>query len=101
MPKEWEEATVAKEFDPQDPMELVGVAVPGTDDDQVLNGIVREYLFMGWSPKQVLFLFKSPYYGATHRIYERKGEAYVKEKIQHLADQWAAGWIREGGKRDA
>ena len=92
---------MTKEFDPQDPMELVGVAVPGGDDDQALDGIVQEYLFMGWSPRQIMFLFKSPYYAATHQIYERKGAGYVSERVRHLADRWADGWIREESKRNA
>lgn len=93
--------TSPKEFDLEDPMELVGVAVPGGDDDQALDGIVQEYLFMGWSQTQIMFLFKSPHYGATHQIYERKGAAYVNERVHHLADRWADGWIREGDTRNA
>jgi hypothetical protein len=89
---------VVKEFDPEDPMELVGVAIPEGDDDLALDGIVQEYLFMGWNVTQIMFLFTSPYYGATHQIYERKGSAYVTERVHHLASQWADGWIREGGK---
>ena len=92
---------VTKEFDPEDPMELVGVAVPEGDDDEALDGIVQEYLFMGWSQSQILFLFTSPYYGATHQIYERKGAAYVNERVQQLAERWANGWIREESKYNA
>ena len=93
--------TVTKEFDPEDPMELVGVAVPEGNDDEALDGIVQEYLFLGWSPTQIMFLFTSPYYGATHQIYERKGAAYVSERVQRLAERWADGWIREEGKPNA
>jgi hypothetical protein len=88
------------EFDPEDPLELVGVEVSGGDPDQVLDGIVQEYLFMGWSPLQILFLFRSPHYGATHQIYKAKGEAYVKERVQRLAKEWDKGWLT-GGKGDA
>ena len=56
---------MAKEFEPEDPMELVGITVPDCDSDQVLDGIVQEYLFMGWSAQQILLLFWSPYYGGT------------------------------------
>ncbi|MFQ5933118.1 MAG: hypothetical protein ACE5KI_00565 [Dehalococcoidia bacterium] len=88
-----------KAFDPEDPMELVGVELPGESDD-VLDGIAQEYLFMGWSAPAILFLFRTPQYTATHRIYREKGEAYVKERIRRLADQWNQGWIR-GGTADA
>ena len=42
------------EFDPEDPMELVGVEVSGSDPDQALDAIVQEYLFMGWKPAMIL-----------------------------------------------
>ena len=89
---------MTKEYEPDDPMELVGVELPG-DQDQVLEDIVQEYLLMGWSPPAIFFLFQTPNYTATHRIYKEKGEAYVKDRIQQLADQWNRGWIR-GGNTD-
>ncbi|MCI0437963.1 MAG: hypothetical protein L0177_02400 [Chloroflexi bacterium] len=86
-----------KEFEPDDPMELVGVQIPGGNIDEVADGLIQEYLMMGWTQLQVLFLFRSPYYAATHQIYRMKGEAYVKERIQRLAEQWRRGWIAAGG----
>jgi len=87
---------VVKEFEPEDPMELVGIAMPDCDSDQVLDGIVQEYLFMGWSAQQILLLFWSPHYGATHQIYLEKGAEYVKQRIRSLAENWDRGWIRGG-----
>ncbi len=85
-----------KEFEPDDPMELVAVPLAGGDQDQVIDGITLEYLLMGWTPLQVLSLFRSPCYGATHQIYRQRGEAYVKQRIQRLAEQWAQGWTGGG-----
>ncbi|MEE9248162.1 MAG: hypothetical protein V3U79_05650 [Dehalococcoidia bacterium] len=90
---------MTKEFDPEDPMELVGVEVAG-DSDMVMEGIIQEYLNMGWSPSAIFFLFRSPNYMATHRVYKEKGEAYVKERIKQMAEQWAKGWVRRD-KADA
>ncbi len=84
------------EFDPEDPLELVGVEIPGGDADEALDGIVQEYLFMGWKPLQILALFRSPHYGATHQIYRQKGEAHVKLRVQHLAQEWSRGWLKGG-----
>ncbi len=89
-----------KEFDPEDPMELVAVALPEGDPDQQIDDVVQEYLFMGWTPLQILYLFRSPHYGATHQIYRRKGHDYVKERIYSLTKQWDQGWLT-GGKQDA
>jgi hypothetical protein len=91
---------MAKEFEPDDPMELKGVTLPDGDPDVMLDNIVQEYLFMGWSSKQIYHLFWSPYYGATHQIYKLKGADHVMGRIRHLAGQWQQGWIN-GGKADA
>jgi hypothetical protein len=85
-----------KEFEPEDPMELKAVAVPVCDSDRVLDDIVLEYLFLGWSDRQILRLFKSPFYGATHQLLRQKGPHYVEERVHHLASQWQQGWIRGG-----
>ncbi len=82
-----------KEFDPDDPMELVGVEIPGGDADQRMDDIIQEYLFIGWTELQILFLFRSPHYMATHQIYRQRGERCVMERIQRMAEQWSRGWI--------
>ena len=84
---------MTKKFEPEDPMELMGVEVPGGDPDQVLDGIVQEYLLLGWKPPRILSLFRSPYFSGTHQIYRQKGEAYVKERVQRLAEEWSRGWL--------
>ena len=86
-----------KEFDPEDPNELVGVAVPGGDSDQVLDGIVHEYLLMGWTALEIMMLFRSPYYGATHQLFREKGEDQVNGRIRDLAEQWNQGWLAGRG----
>ncbi len=85
-----------KELDPDDPMELVGVEIPGGDAHQVLDDLVQEYLFMGWSSTRIMYLFRSPHYAATHHIYQQMGADYVKERIEQLSQQWSQGWINGG-----
>lgn len=87
---------MVKEFDPEDPMELVGVSVPAGEPEQALDEIVQEYLFMGWTPAEILFLFKSPHYSATHHIYRLKGHDFVKERVQRIAEAWRQGWLARG-----
>ena len=83
-----------KQFEPEDPMELVGVALPGEDPGRFVDEIVQEYLFLGWKPEEIFELFRSPRYGGTHRIYHQMGDAYVKERLLGLAEQWRRGWLR-------
>ena len=89
-----------KEFDPEDPLELVGVEVPGGDADELIDGIALEYLLMGWSQARVLALFRAPFYTATHQIYQQRGHEYVKHRISALAQQWNNGRIN-GGESNA
>ena len=84
-----------KEYDPEDPMELVAVEIPSDEPDQVLDGIVQEYLLMGWSASQIMLLFRSPYYAATHKIYRSMGHTHVRQRVDRLVDQWNDGWIRQ------
>ncbi len=88
-----------KEFEPDDPMELVGVELPGGDVDATLDGLVNEYLMLGYTGAQIRWLFKSPYYGVTNDIWRQKGDGYVEQRIKALADRWAQGWVddREPG----
>ena len=83
---------MVKDFDPEDPEELVGVSIPGGDADEQLDCLVHEYLLMGWGYQQIIFLFRSPHYGATHQILRLKGEDHVKHRVQQLVTQWRQGW---------
>ena len=85
---------MTKDYEPEDPNELVGVSVPGGHSDEVLDGIVREYLLMGWTEREIKFLFRSPNYGATHQIFRQLGEDQVNGRIRDMAEEWSKGWLR-------
>ena len=91
---------MSKPVEPDDPMELVGVEVPGCDSEEVLDDVVQEYLLMGWGAQQILMLFASPYYAFTHGIYRQLGPTRVRRRVLELFEQWNQGWIK-GGKSDA
>jgi hypothetical protein len=81
------------EFDPQDPMELVGMVVPGEPGtlEAMAETFVEEYLRLGWSDRRLLAFFQNPHFLATHRIYREKGEDYVRDLIQRTRARWAPG----------
>ena len=87
---------MSKKFDPEDPMELVGVEIPGIDPTVMLDDIVREYVLLGWDASRILELFRSPQFGATHHLLQLKGEAYVTERVQRVVDEWNQGWLTGG-----
>ncbi|MCC7326795.1 MAG: hypothetical protein IT521_08345 [Burkholderiales bacterium] len=79
---------MTKPADFTDPMELVGVPVPGGDSHAMAECLVEEYLLLGWDERQVMLLFTRPCFRATHRIYREKGEAYVRSLIQEVRVKW-------------
>ena len=80
---------MTKPVDFADPMELVGVPVPGGDSRAMAECLVEEYLLLGWDERQMMLLFARPCFRATHRIYREKGEAYVRSLIEEVRVKWA------------
>ncbi|MBI4483550.1 MAG: hypothetical protein HY652_11765 [Acidobacteria bacterium] len=77
-----------KEFEPDDPMELVGMALPEGDLEQTAECIVEEYIRDGWDDASLLRLFRDPFYRFTHRIHQQKGETYVVALVTSLRQKW-------------
>ena len=76
--------TQEKEFEDDDPMELVGMVLPGAPGmvEAIATALVEEYVLLGWDAPRLMTLFVNPLFVATHRIYRQKGEAYVRELIR-------------------
>lgn len=77
-----------KPLEPNDPHELVGVAFVEGDADLMAECLVEEYMLLGWNDRQLMLLFTRPCFRATHRIYEREGEAYVRAMIERVGARW-------------
>ncbi len=82
MPKE--------EFDPGDPLELVGLVLPGEAGqmEQMAECIIEEYVRMGWDEHRMMTLFVHPMFLATHRIYRQKGAQYVQDLIHNTCARY-------------
>ncbi len=78
------------EFGNQDPMELMGVVLPGDEGtlDAMAECFIDEYVRMGWTEQRLMVLFKNPMFLATHRVYLQKGEPYVRELIRRTLNKW-------------
>jgi len=72
------------EFIDEDPLELVGMVLPGEPGQLVRMAeiIVEEYVRMGWDERRLMTLFVNPMFMATHRIYQRKGVQYVRDLVR-------------------
>ncbi len=78
------------EFAAEDPLELVGMVLPGEVGqlEAMAEAIVEEYVRMGWEAGRLMTLFRNPLFLATHRIYRQKGEAYVQDLIHTMCSKW-------------
>ncbi|MFN3979671.1 MAG: hypothetical protein ACK4SA_04710 [Caldilinea sp.] len=78
------------EFVAEDPMELVGMVMPGAPGmlEAMAETLVEEYVLLGWDATRLMTLFVNPLFVATHRIYRQKGEAYVRELIDATCAKW-------------
>lgn len=78
------------EFVEEDPMELVGMALPGEPGqlEAMAEAIVEEYVRLGWGEQRLMTLFINPMFLATYRIYQHKGEPYVRALIQKTCNKW-------------
>jgi hypothetical protein len=87
-----EEARMPKdEFVQEDPMELVGMVMPGEPGqlEVMAECLVEEYIRMGWDEERLMTLFKNPMFAATFRIYRHKGEEYVRALIRNILEKWS------------
>ena len=83
------ESTVNKKaFEPEDPMELVGVSFEQEPGDEALDemacSIVEEYMRMGWTGENILRLFHNPAFKLTHNILQQRGESYVRRLVDSV-----------------
>ena len=78
------------EFEDDDPMELVGVALPGDEatTEAMAETFVEEYVRMGWDDARLMKMFTHPFYQATHGVYRLKGEAYCRDLIARTRAKW-------------
>jgi hypothetical protein len=76
--------------DPQDPMMLVGVALPADRASQVEMAcvIAEEFARMGYDERQILQLFKRPFYAGAYAAYRDLGEEAVEAIVRECVGAW-------------
>ncbi|MDR7426535.1 MAG: hypothetical protein QN152_09965 [Armatimonadota bacterium] len=81
---------VAKPFAPDDPLALVGVALPPSEGalEEMARTFIQEYLLQGWDERRLLALFRNPFYRAPHLVYRARGEEYVRRLIAEALAGW-------------
>ena len=84
-----------KQFEDDDPMELVQVYLPEGDPEAMAECFVEELIWLGYDTQQLLDLFRNPFYAGAHAIYRRQGEAYVLGLIDRMRNHFSSE--RTGG----
>lgn len=85
------------EFVPEDPMELVGMALPGGPGmlEAMAETFVEEYVRLGWDEERLMTLFRNPFFQGTYRVYHLRGEEYVRQLIRRILGKWGIRAVRE------
>ncbi len=72
------------ELDHDDPLECMGVALPGDTTEAMAEAFVEEYLLMGYGDDELLALFQDRFYMAPHLVWRTKGEPWVRDLIRRV-----------------
>ncbi len=78
------------EIDPEDPLELCGVALFTEEDtsDSMTECFIEEFLRLGYAPAQVLALFRNPHYIGPNMVLQNRGLDHVRGKIVEVFGWW-------------
>lgn len=71
------------EPDIEDPLEMVGMLVPG-DDRKMTECFVEEFMMMGYTDDALLALFRDPFYLGVNRVFQQYGEQFVRDVIAEV-----------------
>ena len=79
--------------DPQDPMMLVGVALPADPeaDRDMAYAFAEEFARLGYGARQIISLFREPFYAGAHGAYRRLGEAEIRRIVNETVAVWGRG----------
>ena len=82
---------VKKDIEPDDPMEMVGVELPGQTEEQLRDMVLcftEEFVRNGWDENRILFVFRNPMYYGPYMAWKQKGTQYVRSAIHEAMRMW-------------
>ena len=76
--------------EPDDPHELVGVAIPGDLESmrEMAATFAEEFAALGYDEEHLLNLFSQPFYAAAHRAYKVLGEVEIRRIVRESLAVW-------------
>ncbi len=80
------------EADPQDPMLLVGVELPGSAAQQREMAAVfaEEFARMGFDGERIMRMFGNPFYAAAHRALRDLGEGEIRALVREACEVYGS-----------
>ena len=68
-----------KEFESEDPMQLVGTLMECDEEEIEEMGLtfVEEFARMRWTREEIMAIFANPHYRGPHTVYRAKGPAFI------------------------
>ncbi len=82
---------VNKEYESDDPMEMVGMEIPGQSEAALRDMALcfaEEFAREGWNEEKLFAMFKNPLYAGPHLAWKQKGDAFVKSVIAEALTMW-------------
>ena len=79
------------ECDPEDPLELVGVELPGATEEELHDMALcfaEEFVREGWNQERLMWMFKNPVYQGPYLVWKQKGDGFVQQVIQEAVQMW-------------
>ncbi len=75
---------------PEDPHELVGMAVPGGRESmrEMAYTFAEEFAALGFGEERLLELFRRPFYAGAHRAYRALGEPEIRRIVREGLEVW-------------
>ena len=81
----------SKEFEPDDPIEMVGMEIPGQSEAALRDMALcfaEEFVREGWSEEKLFAMFKNPLYAGPYLAWKQKGDEFVKSVIVEALNMW-------------
>jgi hypothetical protein len=91
-----------KEFEADDPMELVGVVLPADAEAtrDMAYVFAEEFARLGFDSRRILRLFRQPFYAAAYQAYCALGEDAVRRIIEECTQIWGRVRISDSSPGD-
>jgi hypothetical protein len=79
------------EFDPEDPMEFVGVELAGQSEAALRDMALcfaEEFVRDGWDEEKIFHVFRNPFYKAPYLAWKQKGDEFIRSVIRDAVNMW-------------